>query len=195
MSPYIIFLNGPPRSGKDTLAKHIVDTAPGFKQVSFAAVLKRKTHALYGLDPSLPHDAFEATKDMPNEAFLGLSPRQAYINVSEQLMKPTHGQDIFGQFMLKDMMAELGTVKGYVISDSGFESEALPLLRTFGANRCMLIRIVARKRGCSFKNDSRSYIELPCQSYALQNEGTEEEFLRLFEDRFAPLFQLVNWAA
>ena len=36
----VVFLNGPPRCGKDTLAEHKVRTCPGFQQVKFAEILK-----------------------------------------------------------------------------------------------------------------------------------------------------------
>lgn len=184
----VIFLNGPPRCGKDTLAGHIVRAMPGFRLCKFAKVLKERTHALYG-KPDLPHDAFEEVKDIPNEIFLGLSPREAYINVSERLMKPLHGNDVWGKILLNGMLEQYSPALGYVISDSGFEEEALPIIDRFGAENCLLIRIAAPKRGCTFMGDSRSYIELPVRTLNFYNNETVEEFLREADEQLLSWFQ------
>ena len=162
MTPAVIFLNGPPRAGKDTLANHLCRVLPGFRNVKLSAVLKERTHALYGM-PYAPHDAFEAVKGEPHPEFMGLTPRQAYINVSEMLFKPAHGADVFGRILAEYMeaAAEGALLPGFVVSDSGFAAEAAPIVERFGAVNCQLVRIHAEGRGCSFAGDSRSFIELP----------------------------------
>ena len=171
----VIFLNGPPRCGKDTLAEHIAKVLPGFTVVKFAHVLKEKTHALYGA-PEIPHDFFEHCKDELSTFFLGVTPRQAYIAVSEKLLKPLHGEEIFGELLVNKMSTLNG--RAFIISDSGFVSEANPVLKEYGAENCALIRIHAKGRGCSFRNDSRSYINLPCESFDIENNGTIDQFLK-----------------
>lgn len=172
----VIFLNGPPRCGKDTLAGHIARTLPGFKVVKFAAILKERTHALYGR-PDLPHDYFEEIKDTANALFLGLTPRDAYIAVSEKLLKPIHGKSVFGKLLLTQMKLEPETPRAFIISDSGFSQEAFPIFSHFGERQCVLIRIHAEERGCTFEKDSRSYIQLPFTSFDLNNNGTKDQFL------------------
>lgn len=172
----VIFLNGPPRCGKDTLAQHIAETIPGFKVVKFAKILKERTHALYGKHRYV-HDAFEDTKDMPHADFLGLTPREAYIAVSENLMKPIHGKAVWGKMLLNEMKAEPNTTKAFIVSDSGFSHEAFPIIDHFGDRNCRLIRIRAEARGCSFEKDSRSYIQLPITSFDLNNNRTKDQFL------------------
>lgn len=173
--PVIVFLNGPPGSGKDTLAAEVQKGLSGSKVVKFAKILKERTHALYG-QPDLPHDHFEAVKDQPQCLFQGMSPRQAYIAVSEVYMKPMHGTGVFGNFLAHEMQLDAET-KVFLISDSGFSSEAVPVLRTFGVENCLLVRIHAEGRGCTFAGDSRSYINLPVEKLDLQNNGTLEDFL------------------
>lgn len=171
----IVFFNGPPRSGKDTLAKALAIMAPAYRVVKFAKILKERTHALYGL-VDLPHDFFESTKDIPQAAFMGLSPRQAYINVSERCMKPVHGDEVFGRLLLGEIsFTEKG--RGFLISDSGFAPEAMPIINHYGAENCLLVRIHAEDRGCSFSNDSRGYIELPVETIDLQNNSTQDSFV------------------
>jgi hypothetical protein len=143
--------------------------------VKFAQPLKEKTHALYGRS-ELHQDAFEYTKDKPSPVFLGLTPREAYIGVSERLMKPLHGVDIFGKLLLNKMLHD--RAEGYVISDSGFAPEALPIIESFGRDNCILVRIHAEERGCSFKSDSRSYIELPVAGTVdVLNDNDKAKFL------------------
>lgn len=174
--PPVIFLNGPPRCGKDTLAKHIAETLPGFKVFKFAEILKERTHALYG-GYGLPHNHFEETKDTVSDFFLGLTPRQAYIHVSETLMKPVHGDQVFGRLLLAKMLGQSSSVKAFLISDSGFAPEAIPVINHFGADSCVLVRIHAEKRGCSFRNDSRSHITLPVTTFDIHNDASQGMFL------------------
>lgn len=167
----ILFLNGPPRSGKDTLGRLLQGALlrSGWLSVSFkyAKLLKERTHALYG--SSAPHDAFEETKDEPNDLFLGLTPRQAYIAVSEKYMKPVHGEDVFGRLLRDELVAEL---RGHVaiITDSGFRAEAAPIIEEYGIEQCLLIRLA--RAGCTFEGDSRSYWGTPgLDEDGVQNDG------------------------
>lgn len=177
----IILLNGPPGSGKDTAANFFHDEY-GAYHTKFAKALKEATHALYGLG-ALPDDFFESTKNKPNAVFFGLSPRQAYIKVSEELVKPALGQRFFGEVMretCKRAVADGNEV--IVISDSGFAEEAQPLIREFGVANVRLLQIHAEARGCTFEGDSRSYISIPGVAPAnVFNNGSLEEFYQTLE--------------
>lgn len=140
----------------------------------FARILKERTHALYGLfgprGRPLLHDFFEDRKDVALPEFLGISPRAAYIAVSEDLMKPLHGADIFGRLLLDDMRSAAG-VDLFVITDSGFAPEAAPIVAWYGANNCRVLRLSAS--GCTFRGDSRGYISLPgVLDYEIENPKT-----------------------
>lgn len=178
----IVFLNGPPRCGKDT-AGNILQGSAGYRVAKFAAILKERTHALYG--KHLPHAAFESSKDQPQGFFLGATPRQAYIAVSERLMKPLHGEDVFGRLLLEHIrpMAVL-RLTGVAITDSGFAAEAAPIVAWAGAAQCRLIRI--HREGCTFNGDSRGYIELPgVPTVEVVNPGTRAEFAKLLLEAVA----------
>ncbi len=70
---HILLVNGPPRSGKDTLGEGILRDIPYARIFKMAEVVKEGTHASYALleasGQPLPHDHFEAVKDDPLPEF------------------------------------------------------------------------------------------------------------------------------
>lgn len=149
----VILFNGPPDCGKDYACNVLVEKDLAWKH-SFAKVLKETTHQFFGIHR--PWNWYEGSvKDTPLPDFWGMSPRQAYIWMSEEVIKPKFGKQFFG-----DKLAE--AIKGYgkneavVISDCGFSEEIEPIINLAGGSNALLIRISSQ--GCSFQNDSRSYI-------------------------------------
>lgn len=170
----VVFVNGPPRSGKDTVGQLIKtdrkgrDLGPTCLE-KFAHAVKRAVHDRLGLkqaehDPRpgrpLPADYYEQRKDevgipgFPD----GKSPRDMYIEFSEDIAKPAHGDDVFGQFLLGRLVRKIGDNEMVVITDSGFRPEAECIVEHYGAENCLLIRL--ERDGSSFEGDSRDYIEL-----------------------------------
>ena len=166
MSKKIVLLNAPPGAGKDFAAQFLVKNVKDCRLDKFARVLKERTHALYGF-PNRDFMYYEDTKDIPSTDFLGLTPRQAYIRVSETYFKPTHGARVFGELLSK----ELSNISEEVIaiSDSGFCEEAKVLIEKYGTSNVLLIKI--HREGCDFSEDSRDYIELPVVSKWILNKG------------------------
>lgn len=188
MTKRIVLLNGPPRCGKDT-AGQILREEFGAVPQKFAHALKVGTHALFaamlgdladdaGGDPCHDDAYYEDRKEEPMPEFLGLTPRQAYIAVSEVLMKPTFDRQVFGR-ILADRIAHSGTAHPiHVVTDSGFEPEGMVLVDRFGAHNCTLVRL--HRPGCDFSGDSRSYIDLPgVRTLDVQNDGTVDNLRAL----------------
>lgn len=182
----LILLNGPPRVGKDTAARHLVERL-GAVRMGFADHLKLATHASYGLLDAegrpLPFDAFEAVKDQPREEFHGLTPRAAYIAHSERYQKPLHGPLVFGTYYLRGMLRR-PEARLWVAPDSGFAREAEVPMAHIGACNVLLVRIRGEARGKSYDGDSRSYIDMPgVMSLDLANdaEGEPGPFLEAVE--------------
>lgn len=176
----IILLNGPPRCGKDTLGAAIVEAlTPGEgMRMKFATELKRMTHRLYGLMYGPEH--FEDRKDQPCSEFYGATPRQAYIAVSEKLVKPLHGKDFFGERLADDVESWRRSRTFVAVTDSGFREEAEVLVRRFGAGNVFLVRLA--RLGTDFKNDSRGYVDLDLPEghvIDLRNDGPIEDVPRL----------------
>lgn len=168
----VVLLNGPARVGKDSAGRALLRAFDGAEAVKFAGALKAGTHALFGLRGATP-GTFETVKDEPRAEFFGLTPRQAYIAVSEGAVKPAFGLDFFG----KVLAARLGGLRGCrlaVVTDSGFEGEAVPVIEAFGAANTLLIRL--HRRGHTFAGDSRAYLTLPgVATRDVTNDGAERD--------------------
>jgi len=169
----VLFVNGAPRAGKDTVGEIIKRQARGIVHVAkFAHALKVATHALYGHLYAAP-DAWEHCKDEPSRDFLGITPRQAYIGTSERYFKPMHGADVFGRLLLESLKREARDAHVIAITDSGFVEEARPIVEHYGADNCALLRVV--RVGCDFNGDSRSHVELDgVRTLEVRNAGTPE---------------------
>lgn len=168
MSRFVFLVNGPPRAGKDTFGTMLLSNSPRpTYHAKMSKLLKERTHALYGV-PCTQHDVFEGGKDEPSEWFFGLTPRQAYIAVSERLLKPMHGNEVLGRLLVADIEANGSEAGVVVVTDSGFAAEAQPVIAAFGAENCALVRL--HRPGCTFDGDSRSYIELEgVRTFDIQN--------------------------
>lgn len=165
----IVLLNGPAGSGKDTFANalcNLVNTRG--EVVKFASPLKTVAMHLYCNGDSKKFYEFDhdqVKKVTPDDVFLGKTCRQVQIDISEQYMKPMHGQNVFGKLLAETIAqkAESG-VEAFYVSDSGFRPEAETLVDKFGAEDVLLVRI--HRDSCpvnengSFPKDSRGYINL-----------------------------------
>lgn len=165
----IVFINGPSRSGKDTAGLVICKEAANGPWVldKFAAELKGRCHGAYKLVDGrtgrpIPFDAFEGQKDVPLDAFNGLSPRQAYIKFFENWVLPVHGEGALGRWLIQRIdffMEHLKEARpdyvprGVVITDAGRRRECLPLVEKYGAENCTLIDI--ERDGLSYDGDCR----------------------------------------
>ncbi len=146
----IILLNGPPRTGKDSVARHLASTL-SFRHLKFATPLKAMTHAMYGI--YYGSEAFDSVKDIKSPFFLGDTPRNAYIEVSEKMVKPVKGKDFFGRVALSTIEREkICGCNRIVFSDCGF-AEEVKCLRHL---QPILIRL--HRAGHNFAGDSRDYI-------------------------------------
>lgn len=158
-----VILNGPPGCGKDTLAEAIgkynfihrsfkkqlyIETARHFGVeleafIAEATDRKRKEMPWFPLYQYTPQGNLERT----------LTPREALIYVSEELIKPTEGKDFFGKAAAEACLKD--NVRWAVFSDGGFEEEIEPLVEAFG--QVVVVRL--HREGYTFEGDSRRYLE------------------------------------
>lgn len=146
----VILFNAPPNSGKDISADYLAD-----KYDLHHLRFKDELYAEAAMEAEITIDQMKQlatdrdTKEVPDILFGGLSSRQWFIHVSEELIKPIYGKDYFGH-KLADKLQDGITV----VSDSGFADELIPVINT--TDIVYVVRI--HRDGCSFDNDSRNYL-------------------------------------
>lgn len=167
----VIFFNGPPHCGKDTISDLLAaHSAVEVTQLKFADPLKDQCAILLGVS----REELELIKDLPHPVFNGGTPRQYLINLSEKLIKPLYGDQFFGNVAANKI--DVRKLQGRIaFSDSGFLSEAIPVVNKVGLANCAKIEI--HRKGTDFKKDSRSYWHMQgLQEFRYDNDGTLEQF-------------------
>lgn len=164
----IILFNGPPRSGKDTASTmardHLLQKQAGVYLYRFAEPLKDAVHALFGFT-GVDTEHFNALKGEMLDEFFGMTPREAYIWMSEEVAKPKFGQDFFVKIAIRHMQ-EYADHNIFVVSDCGFQVEADELIKAFGGDNVWVLQLW--RTGCDFKKDSRGYITHPKEDHTIK---------------------------
>lgn len=153
MNKKIIFFNGPPRSGKDTIVTRLLSRFPTAQDIKFSTPLKTSLPVFFGLSSS-QIKLLEQDKEVPKDYFLGKSWREVQISLSEEWAKPVFGGRVFGN-ITRNIIDNNEDANIFLISDSGFQEEASALIEHFGKANCLLIRL--KREGTDFSKDSRSY--------------------------------------
>ena len=150
----VVLINGPPRSGKDTIAG-ILTRHFEARHIKASAPLKRGLQAIFNIDDP---KVLEQNKDEPSSyLFNRMSVRDFQIKLSEDFMKILFGKDIFGRLLVRQMQM-MTNAKFTVISDLGFIEELEPLRMQY--SRANIYIIYLHRPGRTFHGDSRSYLEL-----------------------------------
>jgi hypothetical protein len=190
MNKKIVFFNGPPRVGKDTLVNGLLSRFPTARNIKFSTPLKSALPIFFGLTKD-QISTLEQVKDVPRADFLGNSWREVQISLSEDWAKPTFGKTVFGDITCNIIKADQ-YANIFLISDSGFQEEAGALVEQFGKENCLLIRL--KREGTNFNRDSRSYWEniFDIKEITLYNDKsieaginkTQEIIIRWIERKF-----------
>lgn len=165
---YIICFNGPPYSGKDTLASlfaaHVEKqrpVPPPIKEESLSLPLRSIAYAMVGLHyPSrdVSYDAFKtAMFELNGKLYSG---RDLMIHVSERFLKQVYGQEIMADLLLHRNREFFRFHSGILlIRDCGFQIEIDSLIDRVGRENLMVVRI--ERPTCSFAGDSREWVFHP----------------------------------
>ena len=155
----VIILNGPPGSGKDTLAD-LIEERDGFVHMKF----KDRLYEIGAKIAELPLGGYKwlctdrSTKELGTFVLGGKSPREHLIWVSEEVIKPLFGEDYFGKYLDLQAYEPLEDGNNVVVSDSGFVKELEPLAYNCSWEGVSIHVIRLHRGGYSFEGDSREYI-------------------------------------
>lgn len=154
---YIIGLNGPPHSGKDTLAdamgRQLDRSVTPYMKASLSMPMRLTVCAMTGLVYS---DAtYEETKDR-RVRDTGRTFREMMISLSEDYVIPTYGSDFWGRTLVRTLPHQSLPLL-VVIPDIGFNRELPPIIDYVGADYFMLVQLV--RYGRDWGNDSRRYVD------------------------------------
>ena len=156
----VVVLNGPPNSGKDTLADQLCHQ---YRDAGYLAERRAFKDGLIELAAKLMlvdegwfrkvcDDRDQKERAQPQLG--GLSPRQALIFVSEDVVKPKLGDNYFGRFMAQNLTE--GAI--HFVSDGGFLRELVPVMDLVGRDNLLVVHL--HREGCTFEGDSRDYVPL-----------------------------------
>jgi len=176
----VIIMNGPPGVGKDTLTDIMVDRISAIKN-EFKKALYKETAKYYNFDLDLfiylaTSREYKDNLKSPFSIHTGMTPRKALIYVSENVIKPLHGNGYFGERAADNLEEGIN-----VFSDGGgWYDELLPVIKE--ADNTVIFRL--HREGFTFEGDSRHYYsdnipesvkdKIKIVDIQLQEENTEE---------------------
>lgn len=150
----LILISGPPRSGKDELAKHIANNFP-YELVKFAAPIELSLKAFFCMDADEFRIRRNALKDDPWPFVGGKTFRNVMQSFSEDWAKQ-YGKDIFGRIAAKRVREAMsGGLTHFVFSDCGFSEELPPVMQLFNAADIVLVKLF--REGTTYVGDTRNY--------------------------------------
>ncbi len=155
----LVLISGPARAGK-TRAGRLLAAYLGADHFALSDQLKRMTHHHYGLADDMQADHYEDVKEIPSADFAGLSPRTAYIDYSENHLKPRYGDSYLGEQASRRVRSNLHRGKTTIVSGVGFLAEIRPLIATAGISGTLHVRILPRPSRHAAPVDSRSQLDL-----------------------------------
>lgn len=159
---YVIGLNGPPRSGKDTIATAIRndnDIDLPVMLESLSRPMRKAAFALLGMDYS--DRTYEVEKDWDQKLLANQndndydSIRELMIGLSEKFVKPIYGQDFWARSVFESHLSDDPTL--VVIPDIGFEAECAYIEEFVGEDNFLNVHL--ERPNCGWLNDSRRYVK------------------------------------
>lgn len=171
----IFLLNGPPSSGKDSLATYIEGINKTFTIDKFARPLKEANKGMFSLteEEFKLYDNDAKMKNTPQDRFYGKSWRQVNIDLSEKFIKSNYDTKFFGLELVTRISNN--EKKRILVPDSGFLEEAEPIVEKFGKNNVYLLKL--HREGFTYKGDSRNYIDgekLGIKTFNIVNDNLDK---------------------
>ena len=177
---YIVGFNGPPESGKDTLAELLAThmdkqgvTLP-VRFESLSIPLRKLAYTMVGITTEIPAildgDFYSEFKSRHFPS-LNRTGRQLMIDVSERFLKPTYGLEVMAQLLLERNEGFPGIL---LVRDLGFQCEVDPLVRAVGEDNLAIVSVC--RAGKTFEGDSREWVDTrPDRVTRIHNNGTIDD--------------------
>lgn len=192
----IILVNGPPRVGKDEFYQQAIVAYWNEGRViqrKFATPLYKGIQALFGLEEYEWADIYNNHKESPCSKLHGMSPRQAMIWLSEEVMKPKFGKNVFGHSLVSSITDYDKEIADYcIVTDSGFIDEAKVVVDSYGVENVILVNV--SRNGHTFENDSRHHVSIDDiggdreNAFSITNNGTLGEY----QNEISKVFQSIK---
>jgi len=188
----ILFLNGPPGCGKDTVANILINDIqiPRMLTGKFAAPIRTAAKHFFGF--STDEELEKAKRETPLI-------RKFMIGWSEDLIKPIFGKDWFAKRAANIIYGSSFSWNRWVISDAGFQYEVDDFIKTITElmskrNESVEFELWNISRtGCNFKKDSRETVSITeGRVIEIKNNGTEEQLKSMVEVHSYNFFGVVN---
>lgn len=178
--PFILGFNGPPKSGKDTLAvaleKLLAESAPDLQvhRLALAATMRAGAMAILGMTGG---DKFYSDiKDKPLGVLNGETFRRFMIDMSEVFVKKVYGRDFWSRLLYSRNQTWWNKPKQILlVTDIGFQEE----VQFFCEHSTHTVICQLDREKLDFSSDSRGYVWSAAQhggaNFAYSNNETPEE--------------------
>ena len=162
MKYLLVLISGPPRSGKNRTGEYLSELLGVEYSDHFALsdALKRMAHVHYGLGDETGVFHFEDRKDEPCGEFGGLTPREAYIQYSENVLKPKFGRSHLGEIASRRVASNRDKGRTTLLSGVGFLDEVLAIMKVVGSEKTLHLKLSRSDSSHSEVNDSREALDL-----------------------------------
>lgn len=179
--PFVIGFNGPPRSGKDTLATALEallsEAAPEIQVHRHALAATMRAGAMATLGLSGGDKFYSDIKDKPMDLLGGKTFRRFMIDMSEVFVKKEYGQDFWARLLHARNQAWWNR-KGptvLIVTDIGFPAEVQFLCEH--STHTVIVQLDRAK--LDFTQDSRNYVWTAANhggtNFAYSNNETPRE--------------------
>ena len=155
---YVVGFNGPPESGKDTvaamLAAHMEPqgvTIP-VKEESLSMPLRKIAYAMVDWTGDLEGLNYETFKRTTFPT-LNATGRELMIAASENFLKVGWGKEVMAKLLIERNRSFEGLL---LIRDAGFQCEVDPLIREYGIDNAYIVNVM--RPGKTFEGDSREWV-------------------------------------
>lgn len=185
---YVVGFNGPPRSGKDTLAGLLRDQLDSESDLPIhmrALSMPMRQMAFGAIGRPYSVEDYESLKD--TYVIQHMTMREFMIGLSEKFMKPEFGHDIWARLACYSLDKSLPGI--LLITDIGFRSEVEWLERTYGIKNLCVVQTF--RQTCDFAKDSRTYVGTDGFNVGVSNnwglselEQEARRLVRLMSDKF-----------